>query len=48
MATFYQNAVIQIGKTEAVFHCLDKKMGRKDHVEFTELVFTNGGTKIVL
>ena len=46
MATFYQDAVKQIGTTEAVFHSLYKKMGRKDHVEFTEeLVFTNGGKK---
>ena len=46
MATFYQNAVKQIRSTEAVFLSWYKKMGRKDHVQFTEeLVFTNGGTK---
>ena len=45
MATFYQDAVIQIRNTEAVFHSLYKKTGRKDHVEFTEeLVLTDGET----
>ena len=33
-------------ETEAVFHSSYNKIGRKDHVEFTEeLVFTNGLTK---
>ena len=46
MATFYQDAVKQIGTTEAVLHSLYKKLGRKDHIDFTEeLVSTNGGTK---
>ena len=46
MATFYQDAVKQIGSTEAVLHSLYKKLGRKDHVEFTEeLLEKNGGTK---
>ena len=46
ISTFHQDAVKQIGTTEAAFHSLYKKMGRKDHVEFTEeLVFTKGGTK---
>ena len=46
MATFYQDAVKQIGTTEAVLHSLYKKLGRKDHVEFTEeLIEKNGGTK---
>ena len=46
MATFYQDAVKQIGSTEAVLHSLYKKIGRKDHVEFTEELLENrGGTK---
>ena len=46
MATFYQDAVKQIGTTEAILHSLNKKLGRKDHIDFTEeLVSTNGGTK---
>ena len=46
MATFYQDAVKQIGTTEAALHSLYKKLGRKDHIDFTEeLVSTNGGTK---
>ena len=46
MATFYKDAVKQIGTTEAVLHSLYKKLGRKDHIDFTEeLVSTNGGTK---
>ena len=36
MATFYQDAVNQIGSTESVLHSLYKKIGRKDHVELTE------------
>ena len=36
MATFYQDAVNQIGCTESVLHSLYKKIGRKDHVELTE------------
>ena len=46
MATFYQDAVKQIGSTEAILHSLYKKLGRKDHVEFTEeLLEKSGGTK---
>ena len=46
MATFYQDAIKQIGSTEAVLHSLYKKIGRKDHVEFTEELLENrGGTK---
>lgn len=46
MATFYQDAVKQIGMTEAVLHSLYKKIGRKDHVLFTEeLIENKGGTK---
>ena len=48
MATFYQDAVKQIGTTEAVLHSLYKKLGRKDHIDFTEelvVVSSNGGTK---
>ena len=46
MATFYQDAVKQIGSTEAVLHSLYKKIGRKDPVEFTEELLENrGGTK---
>ena len=36
MATFYQDAVNQIGSTESVLHSLYKKIGQKDHVELTE------------
>ena len=46
MATFYQDAVKQIGSTEAILHSLYKKLGRKDHIEFTEeLLERSGGTK---
>ena len=46
MATFYQDAVKQIGMTESVLHSLYKKIGRKDHVLFTEELLENkGGTK---
>ena len=46
MATFYQDAVKQIGMTESVLHSLYKKIGRKDHVPFTEELLENkGGTK---
>ena len=46
MATFYQDAVKQIGMTEGVLHSLYKKIGRKDHVLFTEELLENkGGTK---
>ena len=46
MATFYQDALKQIGSTESVLHSLYKKLGRKDHVEFTEeLIERNCGTK---
>ena len=37
MATFYQDAVRQIGSTESELHSLYKKLGRKDlNVEFTQ------------
>ena len=46
MATFYQDAVKQIGMTEGVLHLLYKKIGRKDHVQFTEELLENkGGNK---
>ena len=45
MATFYQDAVRQVGMTEAVLHSLYKKIGRKDHVLFTEELLDKGGTK---
>ena len=45
MATFYQDAIKQIGSTEAVLHSLYKKIGRKDHVEFTEELLENRGGK---
>ena len=46
MVTFYQDALKQIGSTESVLHSLYKKLGRKDHVEFTEeLIERNCGTK---
>ena len=32
MATFYQDAVNQIGSTESVLHLLYKKIGGQDHV----------------
>jgi hypothetical protein len=46
MATFCQDAIKQISSTEAVLHSLYMKIGRKDHVEFTEELLENrGGTK---
>ena len=36
MATFYQDAVNQIGSMESVLQLLYKKIGRRDHVELTE------------
>ena len=46
MATFYQDAVRQIGSTESELHSLYKKLGRKDHVEFTQdLIEKTGGTR---
>ena len=49
MATFYQDAVKQIGSTEAILHSLYKKLGRKDHVEFTEeLLEKSGGTMMMM
>ena len=46
MATFYQDAVRQIGSTESELHSFYKKLGRKDHVEFTQdLIEKTGGTR---
>ena len=46
MDTLYRDEVKQIGTTEPVLHSMYKKLGRKDHIDFTEeLVYTNGGTK---
>ena len=43
MATFYQDAVKQIGSIEAVLHSLNKKIGCNDHVGFTEELIENRG-----
>ena len=39
MASFYQDAVNQIGSKESDLHSLYKKIGRKDHVELTGELF---------
>ena len=46
MAIFYQDAVKQIRSTEAILHSLCKRLGQKDHEEFTEeLLEKSGGRK---
>ena len=45
MATFYQDAVNQIGRTESVLHSLYKKIGRKDHIPLSEELVEKCGNK---